>query len=202
MYLTKLTLNTRHRDARRDLANTYEMHRTIMRAFPDRAEGGPGRVLFRVEPTRDDEPPVVLVQSEKQPDFDGLPEGYASVQGPKGYNLDLRPGQKLRFRLRANATVKRDGKRLGLMRDEDHRDWLIRKAKPCGFAPIRFHSTRAARVQYRKGTGDQAASQTHQSVDFEGVLQVIDPEKLTAAIAAGIGPAKAFGFGLLSLAPA
>lgn len=36
---------------------------------------------------------------------------------------------------------------------------------------------------------------------FEGVLTCIDPDELHAAIIGGIGPAKAFGFGLLSIAP-
>jgi CRISPR system Cascade subunit CasE len=37
-------------------------------------------------------------------------------------------------------------------------------------------------------------------VDFEGILEVTDPEEFAAAVTAGIGPAKAFGFGLLSVA--
>lgn len=43
---------------------------------------------------------------------------------------------------------------------------------------------------------------TFRAVDFNGHLQVTDPAALLAAVAAGLGPAKAFGFGLLSLAPA
>jgi len=36
---------------------------------------------------------------------------------------------------------------------------------------------------------------------FEGVLVCLDPDRLRNAIIRGIGPAKAFGFGLLSVAP-
>ena len=36
---------------------------------------------------------------------------------------------------------------------------------------------------------------------FEGVLIVTDPENLRSALTAGIGPAKAYGCGLLTLAP-
>lgn len=39
-------------------------------------------------------------------------------------------------------------------------------------------------------------------VDFEGILQVTDPEAFARILQAGIGRGKAFGFGLLSLAPA
>jgi CRISPR system Cascade subunit CasE len=41
-----------------------------------------------------------------------------------------------------------------------------------------------------------------QPVDFQGVLQVKDSAGLSELISAGIGPAKAFGCGLLSLARA
>jgi len=37
-------------------------------------------------------------------------------------------------------------------------------------------------------------------VEFNGVLQVEDPVALADRIADGIGPAKAYGFGLLTLA--
>ena len=37
---------------------------------------------------------------------------------------------------------------------------------------------------------------------FDGVLTCVDPHRLRNALISGIGPAKAFGFGLLSLAPA
>jgi len=41
----------------------------------------------------------------------------------------------------------------------------------------------------------------HSAVDFQGVLQVTDGPKFRETFARGIGPAKAFGFGLLVLAP-
>ena len=41
-----------------------------------------------------------------------------------------------------------------------------------------------------------------QSALYEGLLSVRDPQALIAALTAGIGSGKAFGFGLLSLAPA
>jgi CRISPR system Cascade subunit CasE len=40
----------------------------------------------------------------------------------------------------------------------------------------------------------------HLAVKYEGLLQIIDPDKFTKTFIKGIGSAKAFGFGLLSLA--
>jgi CRISPR system Cascade subunit CasE len=39
------------------------------------------------------------------------------------------------------------------------------------------------------------------SVRFEGVLRVVDPERMAATLQTGIGSGKGLGFGLLSIAP-
>ena len=39
MYLSRLILNPRHRRVQREVANPYEMHRSLMRAFPDNLKG-------------------------------------------------------------------------------------------------------------------------------------------------------------------
>lgn len=221
MYLSKLTFNPRSRDARRDMASAYELHRTILRAFADRESGGPGRVLFRVEPVDDDRPPAVIVQSDKMPDWSRLPaEVFARVDGPKLLNLAFRAGQRLRFRLRANPTVKRDGKRLGLLREEDHVRWLLRKARTSGFdilgaegipaeagvtlpATLRLQVVREGAVHSRKSSTDgEVGLMTHVAVRFDGLLRVTDPELFTQSLRGGIGAAKGLGFGLLSLARA
>lgn len=216
-YLTKLTLNPRHRQALRDLASPYEMHRTLMRAFPSAADGGPGRVLFRAEPQREGQPPVVLVQSVRPPDWSRLPDDYATVDPPKHVSVTLRVGQRLRFRLRANPTVcRKDVGRCGLTSTADQLRWLSRKGQSCGFQPLEVSAIRAQRYQSRRARGRRADDpaaladgggvensvtvQTHLGVDFEGLLEVTNPESLVAAIVAGIGPAKGYGFGLLSLA--
>ncbi|MFN9291987.1 MAG: type I-E CRISPR-associated protein Cas6/Cse3/CasE, partial [Planctomyces sp.] len=71
MYLSRLVLNRAKRDVQRDLGSLYELHRTLMRGFPDVAEGGAGRVLFRLEISREDDgEAAVLVQSQHEPGWD------------------------------------------------------------------------------------------------------------------------------------
>lgn len=78
MHLTRLLLNLRSADARRDLGNAHNMHRRVMSAFPDEQLGDGARgkhgVLFRVDDVRGDT--HVLVQSETAPDWGKLPIGY------------------------------------------------------------------------------------------------------------------------------
>src|SRR6266581_9438651 len=67
IYLSRLVPNIRSREARRDLANCVDMHRTLMKALPDglssngaaRSEAG---LLYRVEATLDGAV-ALLVQS-------------------------------------------------------------------------------------------------------------------------------------------
>ena len=50
LYLSRLRLDPRNRSAATNLSRPYELHRTLLQAFPSGDKGGPGRVLFRSEP--------------------------------------------------------------------------------------------------------------------------------------------------------
>ena len=72
MFISQLELSTPGtRIMLRDIRNPYEMHRTIWKAFPNNEDGGPGRVLFRLEWKNS---PIILVQSEKTPNWNNLPD--------------------------------------------------------------------------------------------------------------------------------
>ena len=216
MYLSKLTLDPRSRQVRSGLSNPYELHRTLMRAFPSAEGGGPGRVLFRLEtPIRSAQTGLILlVQSEKEPDWPklGSPNGYHLPDGPnnpKAFNPTFRPGQRLLFRLRANPTVKRYcaakdcSKRVGLLKEEEQRRWLDRKAEEGGFKVLAANVTSEGKIGGKIRQPDQ---KTHDlcllAVRFDGLLQVADPDRFLAALQKGVGSGKGLGFGLLSLAPA
>jgi len=205
MYLSKLTLNPSPacRQVLRDLANPYEMHRTILRAYPGREDGGPGRVLFRLEPPTPGQPPVVLVQSDKPPKWDALDavSDYLLSAEAKEFTPSLTVGRRLRFRLHANPTVKRDGKRHGLPDDQAQQDWLLRKGRAGGFRPLDFTVRRSTKLTSRRSSDNGPTREIHLAVDYEGILEVTDAGAFAKALAAGIGPAKGYGFGLLSVAP-
>lgn len=218
MFLSRLTLDPRHEGAARDLAVPYDLHRTLATAFgeaPDGLHRSTHGILFRVDDAATG--PTVLAQSVTVPDWSRLPHGYARrVDGPKPVSLALANGQHLRFRLVANPVrrVRPDGRkhpqRLALIHDragngrpDGFLDWLERQARAAGFAvlevehtPFRLHARRPL------GQGLDKSRVPHFGVRFDGLLQVSDAEALEKAVRKGIGAAKSFGFGLLSLAPA
>jgi len=197
MFLARLRLN-RGRIAVGWADNPYRVHQRLMMAY----EGEP-RLLFRIE--EQPEGVQILIQSHGEPRWPAAFDGFPVLAGPpeyKAFTPRLQAGRRYRFRLLANPTVKRDGKRLGLLREEEQLSWLARKLAAGGAEVL---SCRAApRGLQRSGRNPfkDAARQTHLAVLFEGLLQAQDAARLEAALESGIGSAKGFGFGLLSLAPA
>lgn len=205
MYLSQLKLNPTQPDARRDLGDAYQMHRTLARAFaPDTASAIP-RFLWRLERGRGpDADNTVLVQAETRARWTTLEElpGYllASV-AEKQIDLDrsIRASETIRFRLRANPAVKRDGKRWGLHSEHDQLDWLCRQGARQGFAVAGADISQHERLRAPQCRSGMLI--TVDAVQFDGHLRVLDAVTLASALKAGIGPGKALGLGMLSLAP-
>ena len=214
MFLTRVELPLAQRDVQRLISNPYAMHQWVMSALPHPAD----RTLFRIEPlTVDARVAVVLLQTQHEPKWpkDNMPNGCrVATKAIENAFEKLSDGQRLRFRMRANPTMKqkRDGKDQGrrcpLVREEDQLKWLVRKGEQCGFRLTEnsIGGTRACIIRdekemlARKPKG--AHPLTFRSVLFEGTLTVTDPEKFRQTLVAGIGSGKAFGFGLLSIARA
>lgn len=204
MYLTRLQLDPRSAQARRDLADPYDMHRTLVRAFVQSDAQTPPRFLWRVEPGGAWAQPTVLVQSTSPSDWaflarlpgylvgDALPE----TKTFEPAEMLLRGGGRYRFRLVANPTVTRGGKRHGLAGEEAQLAWLARQGERTGFSVLTALVSASDQVRSRRGAELVSLSR----VCFEGVLEVRDAALLASALSAGIGPGKAFGCGLLSLA--
>ncbi len=205
MHLAKLKLDPRLPQARRDVADAYQMHRTLCRAFVDGDTDTPARFLWRLEsPATGDgaDQVVVLVQSARPGNWQGIEErsGY-QLAGEKEVDLGhlLAPGRLFHFRLNANPTVTRAGKRFGLVGEEAQQAWLLRQGERCGFRAGEAVITAASRLVVKQpGRGHRI---TVDCVRFDGVLEAKDTDAMGGALVQGIGHAKALGLGLLSLAP-
>ena len=214
MYLSRLILNPRHRRVQKEVAQPYQMHRSLMKAFPDDLEPGAERVLFRLEAHPRTGVLTLLVQSLTLPDWPWLAEpdarGYllpVSEPNPavKSFDLNLAPGQVLAFRLRANPTVKRrfdeeTHKRVGLYREDEQIEWLKRKGEQGGFRVLSARTSGNDIIRGRIRRNDQTHKVNLLAVQFDGLLQVTDPDRLRETVRQGVGSGKGLGFGLLSLA--
>lgn len=171
------------------------MHQTIMRAFTAME---PGRVLYRLEPRTDEI--QVIAQSRNVPDWSLIERNYFLHEPSyKRVELKICADQELRFRLRANPTIKSGGKREGILQEKEQLSWLERKGKTNGFEVIEARSY-GQRMEYGKGHNENEVRLF--CTTFEGILSVTDPCKVIDAVENGIGSGKGFGNGLLSLARA
>lgn len=220
MYLSRLILNPRSKQVQREIANPYEMHRTVMHAYVGRLEDAE-RVLFRLELHPRTGIPTLLVQSLHEPDWqwllddernyllasEDLPIGVENLV-VKPVTLNLQSGQILTFRLRANPTIKKaaegskNGKRQGLYQSEDQIKWLSRKIEQSGGRLVAARTTKEEQVTGKLYHSEHRHDLCFLSVLFEGQLEVMDSDRLVQGMVAGIGSGKGLGFGLLSLAPA
>lgn len=199
MFLSQLLVNLRHRPAQRDLSDRYELHRTLLCAFPEDLPAEE-RVLYRVEQAQRKPYATILVQSQTLPDWAGAnhlsdPRYLCNVPAVRGVEPQFSKGQRLPFRLQANPTVKRDGKRHAIYADDELSRWLQRKGEAHGFA-VDALDVRSGKLGKLHGKGRK---QTWHIVQFDGFLQISDPEPFVSALRDGIGSAKAFGCGLLSV---
>jgi len=205
MYLSRLTLN-HSRMAILWVSNPYRVHQRLLIAG-----GGDQRLLFRTEEGPDSQTQI-LVQTHFLPDweraFADFPVLLKRVEC-KEFELKLQPGRFYRFRLLANPTVKktveRNGEqkktRLGLVSEDSQTAWLKRKFESAGGEIIACRIIPRGLQHSHKNPAKQENQQTHLAVLFEGVILTREPARLRQSLEAGIGSAKGFGFGLLSLAP-
>ncbi|MGO8670388.1 MAG: type I-E CRISPR-associated protein Cas6/Cse3/CasE [Capsulimonadaceae bacterium] len=201
IYITELVLNTRSRQVQAELRDASEMHRTLAYGMGDAAAAYDGvRCLFRVEEVDNGGGLPVLVQSAVVPDWthlDTLDRYLLRAPLVREFKLRLAVGQRLAFRLVANPTIKRDGRRQNLTDQDDVLGWLGRKAESAGFSIVSVNAHPVAKVCYRRRPSEAPAVLSR--VRFDGLLVVRDPDLLAEAIRSGVGSSKGFGFGLLSI---
>ena len=204
MYISKLVLNPNSYRVQKELSNPYQLHRTLMCGFPNNLKKlkRDGRILFRIEKKENQNYPLILIQSTLCPDWSFLieDEGYL-LKNPlfKQFNFpQFKKGNTFWFRLFANPTKKDTGKRVGMYTEEEQYEWLKRKCELCGFNIIHVNITRKENITAK--VNKKSKTMTFQGIQFEGVLQIKDSKQFNSTLKNGIGSAKAFGFGLLSIA--
>lgn len=220
MFLTRMYLNPTRITTKRLLSSPQVAHALVQGSIPPGSE--PGRVLWRLDV--DQQRLALYVMSPGRPDLTGVVEqaGWPTEATWETRHYDpflarLAPGQLWRFRLTANptrSTARGLGER-GKVRPHrtvDHQlGWLLERAARLGVcfpanhlgaAQVGVHR-RDAR-SFARHSGQSAESRTDRVeltvVTYEGVLRVDDPELLRQALIRGVGRAKGYGCGLLTLA--
>ncbi len=221
MYFSRVTFNSGSMDPEElvDMVkgNPYAIHSILWKLFPD-MPNAKRDFLFRREAGNGW--PFFYMVSKRQPQ---TPNGKVKVE-TKSYHPKLSVGQQLSFCLRANPIVtKKDinGKRLrhDVVMNEKHnlsRPFSVEDSISSGelefLAGIKWLSTRSKRmgIEFNPEEVRVYGYQQHwfksqkqkplikiSSLDYSGLLTVTNPESCCYTLSNGIGPAKAFGCGLM-----
>ncbi|QFX79497.1 type I-E CRISPR-associated protein Cas6/Cse3/CasE [Streptomyces sp. SYP-A7193] len=207
--LARIRLNPHSRAVQRDLSNATDMHRTLMRMVPDGLGDSPRQaagLLYRLDVT--DNFNTLLVQAATL-DPTRLPNdyGHTDVKDLTPVFNALQKGLAVRYRIVVNP-VKTErlplenkgqrGKRIALT-GPDADQWWAHRAHEAGLHLTTALPTPVAAVH---GRGNNASAARHHLVRYDGTATVTDPDALAEAVLVGIGRAKSYGAGLLSLARA
>lgn len=212
-HFSTVTLNVSNRDVRRLLASPQRLHATVMRAFGAQ-EQTDERVLWRL----DHSPDSLLVVSPDSPRFEVLeaqiPGAVVQTTAYDPFLDALENGSTWRFRATINPvkSVKalavgeaNRGKRVPLVGATAIEDWFTQKLTTAGGtvsstavsgAPA-ISLTRTRHLSFTKGEARTRVSLA--TAQLDGVLIVTDADRLKSALVAGIGRARAYGCGLLTL---
>lgn len=196
----------------RALSSPNILHGAVEQSFA----GKDSRKLWRVDWLNDS--CYLLVLSEKEPDFTHIVDqfGYPSSKRSwetKNYNAllsRLQIGQEWHFRLRANPTrssfndknkASGRGKVFAHVTQEQQRQWLLLKSKSCGFKLEEndFEIVQTQWIKFSKGK-DNNRQVTLRTASFEGKLTITNLKGFTDTLVSGIGRAKAYGCGMLTIA--
>lgn len=213
MFLTRLTLDPIAYRPARLLGDTQQLHAAIAASFPD---GPGGRVLWRIEPTDRSGQIRILVASPRGPAESELSERITTpdrVQ-TRDYTplLDrLAKGDRYRFRATLNPVKTHHGHHTPIFERNAQIAWVAAKLGGNGVS-LNLHSpdldTDEPDVQITGTRNDRFTRNGSPraiellKVTYDGSLTVIDPDKLRHGLCNGIGRAKGYGCGLLTLAPA
>lgn len=216
MYLSRIALNTRRKSTLTALASPHKLHAAVESSFPPGAAEA-GRTLWRIDQLGD--ALYLLVLSNGKPDFSHIVEQYGwpgSEQKWETKDYDrlmerIEVGQRWRFRLRANPvhSIKQTsslhtheqpkrGKVYAHVTVQQQEQWLLERASKYGFS-LQEGSFRVVQQDVRQFSR-QRKPVTLGIATFEGILEVSDVEMFLRALTCGIGRAKAYGCGLLTIA--
>lgn len=219
MYIARVKLNPRRAATKRLAANVNRLHGAVLNTVPptgDDDRGRPQGLLWRLD--HGQHAHILYVASPVEPDLTAIQEEYGWVTGegapevrdytPRLSNLSA--GQMFSFRLAANPThkvVKDDSGRKSRVAHVTRRhklDWLQRRGDALGFeivspeltsvSPTVFH-----RFRKERNTGNLV---TVAVTTFEGHLRVTDADRFRSALSEGVGRAKAYGCGLMTVVAA
>ena len=193
--LSRLSFDPFHPDGRRAISTPDRMHKATCALVDSKREDA--NLLWRLEHDQNAEQ-VVLMQTTTPMSYNGEgPPGHVTIEGPRsmGRHLDLiAEGSRIRYTIDVNAVWQPDGgTKLKSVPRSKIPEWWIKKAARVGLSADR------GTIRYSTDNRQGPKGRLLFVARIDGTGTVSDPNQLRTAITLGIGKAKAFGCGLLTI---
>jgi CRISPR system Cascade subunit CasE len=219
MYLSRVAINRRLRKSQQALAFPQMLHAAVLDSFPpsltNEKKTADSRILWRTDYFGENI--WLYVLSENPPDFTHIIEQFGWPNSgqqweTKDYSVLMERiaiGQTWQFRLHANPVHTVDGKIYSHVTIDQQKQWLCDRALKNGFSFSQIEAAKDAydsfeivyrnHLRFKKHPRDNTWV-TLSVATFQGHLVVEDVQKLRHALCFGIGRARAYGCGFLTLA--
>ncbi len=202
---------------REKVFSAYDMHQLLWRLFPDNPHKSRDFLFKTLSEGRENS--FMLVSKREPQDIHGIFSIESKVYAPQ-----IVVGEKLFFQLRANPVVAKrvegrknsvhhdvwmnakkegvskglTGKALALYIEKESKNWLIKRGEQHGFSLnlTDFIIDGYRQEEFLKRRGKRGII-SFSSIDFEGMIEITDPQKFTNLLFQGIGKSKSFGCGMM-----
>lgn len=210
MYLSRLPLDVKRRSTIQLLSSPSKIHGAVESCFESKDK----RRLWRIDPLNDRL--YLMVLSAEKPEYAYMIAKYAiKDETPEFVDYEkllnrIESGEKYHFRLCANPVIsvndvkeckikKTRGKLHAHLTPKHQKQWLIDRAGKNGFSlkEEEFDVQSDTNHHFRKKAGNKVFIK---KVCFEGVLTVENADLIKNTLVLGLGRAKAYGCGMLTLA--
>lgn len=221
-YFSRFMINPQRRGAWKLLRSPQAMHAAVMATLPPDTDYSEGRILWRLDESK--HAPVLYMLSPEKPDLSALAEqaGWQNRPGESAHYgrllAKLENGQEWAFRLAANPVKRHTNKQTGKrevfphVTAEQQQAWIRERAPQWGFEVIPtvegqdieecpMVSSRQDLAFARRNADGKVGKVTHRKAQFDGALRITDVELFRQSLLSGMGRGKAYGMGLLTLAP-
>jgi len=223
-YLSRIYLNPLRRQTQAFLRNPEKLHAAVLNGIP--TQPVTERILWRVEPDPSHRAEL-LVLSQTRPSWEALIEqgGWPNADQPQARTADLQPlldtinlGRSFRLRVRVNPVVStkapppNDPGRTRTrghpvpVKSQDQPRWFLDHLPGWGYQPITNSTGQPELVQLERASvrftrRPETAPVTLAAATFEARVTIADHTAATRSMLQGVGRARAYGFGLVTLAP-
>lgn len=198
MYLIKVSVHMRN--AYRLLADCQKMHQFVTSLFD--TDRSTSQVLYRTK--ADGDFLHIYIYANRPADTSNCKHKIEQKEISVWLNA-LEVGQYWGFDLVAAPSKKvsdggKNSKRRILRSEAERQAWLSQKATASGFTVVQ--ATEQCSVSTTgKHPVDNGGKMHHNAFHYQGVLYITNAELFRRAIQDGIGPGKAYGFGMMMIKP-